>query len=73
MVSKLKMLRVCRDLSQVKLAQITGLSQPKISRLENCLLSPSDKETALLEKALDVKNLNQGLAKLLEEGGGDEK
>jgi transcriptional regulator with XRE-family HTH domain len=34
MVSKLKILRVVRDLSQDRLAELTGFSQSRVSRIE---------------------------------------
>lgn len=52
MVSKLKILRVARDLSQDRLAELTGFSQSRISRIERGTIIASSEEMAVILKFL---------------------
>lgn len=52
MVNKIKGYRFIRQKSQDRLFIETGISQSKLSRIENGYLQPSEKEKAVLAKAL---------------------
>lgn len=54
MLNKIKFLRMKKNISQYKLAEITGLSQSQLSKIENGKRSIKDNESIKIASALNV-------------------
>lgn len=57
MLNRLKFLRTEKNISQYKLAEITGLSQSQISKIENGKRSIKDNESIKIALALNISAL----------------
>ena len=55
MSSKLRITRILKNTSQYVLALTSGVSQPRLSLIENGLTKPSQEEVRRISKALKVK------------------
>ena len=55
--NRLKIMRVARNLRQVDLARVTGLSQARISRIESGRFKPSEEEIALIKWRLGFQHV----------------
>ena len=69
MASQLKILRIARDLSQDRLAELTGFSQSRISRIERGVIKPTPKELAQIQAVLKARKVKANLETFL---GGDD-
>jgi len=65
MVSKLKILRIARDLSQDRLAELTGFSQSKISRIERSAIIATPEEMAVIMNILGTDPVEVNPKKLM--------
>ena len=55
MPSIYKMLRIACDLKQTELSELTGVPQPRISRIDNELIAPTPEERRLLARIMRGK------------------